>query len=115
MRQELPDFDYLKSLAQDNPEALEALRRDLCQRLIDSAPARLRQRLNGLMFRINMETRRSKNAIHSCVTISRMMMESFSDLHDALRNIDNSRQPVVTVKNQHEADVIIFPKKFTHH
>lgn len=115
MRKELPDFDYLKSLAQDNPEELEALRRDLCQRLIDSAPARLRQRLNGLMFRINMETRRSKNAIHSCVTLSRMMMDSFADLHDALSNIEKSRQPIVSAKAKHDANIIAFPKKSTHH
>lgn len=115
MLKELPDFDYLKSLAQDNPEALEALRRDLCQRLIDRAPARLRQRLNGLMFRIDMETRRSKNAIHSCVTLSRMMMDSFSDLHEALMNVEQSRQSVVPVTNKTEADIISFPKKYIHH
>ena len=115
MLKELPDFDYLKSLARDNPEALEALRRDLCQRLIDRAPARLRQRLNGLMFKIEMETRRSKNAIHSCVTLSRMMMDSFSDLHDALLNIEKSRAPEVTIKTRREADIIAFPKKFNHH
>ena len=114
MLKELPDFDYLKSLAQDNPEALEALRRDLCQRLIDRAPARLRQRLNGLMFRIDMETRRSKNAIHSCVTLSRMMMDSFSDLHDALLNVEKSREPEVNL-HKREADIIAFPKKFIHH
>ncbi|TNF36516.1 MAG: DUF3135 domain-containing protein [Gammaproteobacteria bacterium] len=115
MLKELPDFDYLKALAQDNPEALEALRRELCQRLIDRAPARLRQRLYGLMFRIDMETRRSKNAIHSCVTLSRMMMDSFANLHDALQNIEKPNPSDVAGQTRSRADIIAFPRKSIRH
>jgi hypothetical protein len=81
---ELPDFERLKYLAEKRPEELEQLRLAYCQQLIDNAPEHFRKKLAGLLFKINMETRRSKNSIHSCIKLSRMMMDSFNELQDAL-------------------------------
>lgn len=90
---ELPDFDQLRLLADTNPEELESLRLAYSQKLIDSAPERLKKRLNGLMFIINMEARRSKNPMRNCIKISQLMMDSFVDLKDILnkRHFDEFR------------------------
>lgn len=105
---ELPDFDYLLSLAKENPEELENLRNRYNQALIDSAPEPFKKRLHGLLFKIDMEKRRSKNSIQYCVTISKMMMDSFSELQEAidhLRHVDTSKiEPVQKFDN-----IISFP------
>ncbi len=77
----LPDFDTLVDLAQNNPEELERLRRREIAKLIAQAPEHTRRRLEGLQFQID-----AKRAIHkdspmgSCITISKMMHESFAEL-----------------------------------
>lgn len=87
MLMELPDFDSLKLLADESPEELENLRQYYSQQIIDRAPERLKRRLTGLMFQINMEIRRSNNSMNGCLTISRMMLDSLVDLQGALTNL----------------------------
>jgi len=108
---ELPDFESLKYLAEENPEALEQLRLRYCQELIDSAPERLRRKLAGLLFRIDMESRLSRNSIQRCIRLSQMMMESFTELQDALKcsshlQTGNQKPPSRPVDN-----IIQFPRK----
>ena len=108
---ELPDFERLRYLAEEKPEELERLRMLYSQHLIDRAPEKLRRKLQGLLFKIDMETRRSKNSIDSCIKISRMMMDSFSELQDALncratQDVDRPRQQTVFSDN-----IIPFPEK----
>ncbi|MDH5570336.1 MAG: DUF3135 domain-containing protein [Gammaproteobacteria bacterium] len=99
---ELPDFDQLKLLAETNPEELESLRLSYSQKLIDSAPERLQKRLNGLMFIINMESRRSKNPMRNCIKLSQLMMDSFVDLKDVL----NEREIGQTNLDEDEINLI---------
>ena len=73
---DLPSFDYLVELAENNPEELDALRGRYNQQLIDAAPDRLKRRLSGLLFKIDMEKRRSKNSTQCCISNSRLMMDS---------------------------------------
>ena len=84
---ELPNFERLKYLAEEHPEKLEEIRNAYCQRLIDNAPEQFRRKLSGLLFKINMETRRSKNSIQSCIRISEMMMDSFNELREVLNDV----------------------------
>ena len=108
---ELPDFEHLMYLAEKNPDELERLRRDYCQQLIDNAPEKLRRKLAGLLFKINMESRRSKNSIHCCIKISQMMMESFGELQAALNSSCATVDKVTVVKNIHANNIIVFPGK----
>lgn len=88
----LPAFDALANLARRDPGALEALRRRLTDEVIRRAPdADARRRLEGLKFRIDMERRRSPDALSACIRISAMMHRSLADLHTALEAPDELR------------------------
>lgn len=80
----LPDFEVLREMAEQDPEGLERLRIELCDQLIQSAPAKYRRRLRGLQFRIDMERRRARTPMAACIAISAMMQESFYQLRLAL-------------------------------
>ncbi len=107
---EFPDFDYLKSLAENNPKELNDLSERLSRQIIDKAPERNKRRLEGLLFQIQMERRRSKNQMHACINISRMMMDSYSELQKAVidlrdNNVDSALPDAELMDN-----VIGFPE-----
>ena len=103
---ELPDFDYLKLLANEDPEALERLRRLYCEKLIGSAPLRYRDRLQGLQFQIDMIKRRSKNPLHSCIEISKMMMDNYFDMQQVIMSIDNSSNRILPEKPCYSNNIV---------
>jgi len=108
---EFPDFDYLRSLAENNPQELNNLSERFSQQIIASAPERNKRRLEGLLFQINMERRRSKNPMHACISISRMMMDSYSDLQKAMIGLRDGDSEIVNVLPEVELmdNVIGFP------
>ncbi len=81
---ELPEFDLLMRLAQENPEELESLRDRLNQQLIESAPERMQHRLKGLLFQIDAKRRVANNPMQSCMGVYEMMQDSLFELHNAL-------------------------------
>ena len=81
---DLPEFDVLREMAQNNPEQLEQLRVEMCDQLIQEAPAHVRRRLRGLQFQIDMERRRAGSAMDSCLRISKMMHDSLYTLGQTL-------------------------------
>lgn len=83
---EMPSFEELATLAQDAPEALEALRRKLYEQILQQAPEHMCRRLKGLQFKIDMERRRAKTPLASCLKLSSMMHESLMELKAALSN-----------------------------
>ena len=85
----LPDFDYLKKLAAEDPEELDFLCHFYSRRIIDNAPAHYQNRLNGLLFQIEVSRQRSNNPLHSCINLSKMMMDSFDNLTDALSRYED--------------------------
>lgn len=88
---ELPDFDQLVKLAQEDPEALEALRKKLCEALIQQAPESYQRRLRGLQFKIDMERRRAKTPMAACVKLSKLMQDSFYKLRVALNEASSQQ------------------------
>lgn len=81
----LPDFEVLSKLAKEDPEALESLRREMVEEVIEAAPTEdHKRRLRGLQFKIEMERKKAKNPIASCIKISQMMQDSFSKLREAI-------------------------------
>jgi hypothetical protein len=88
---DLPDFDQLVKLAQEDPEALEALRKNLCEALIQQAPESYQRRLRGLQFKIDMERRRAKTPMAACIKLSSLMQDSFYKLRAALNEATNQQ------------------------
>ena len=83
------DFDFWRQLAEKDPESFEKHRAQLIHSVIESSPAFLHKRLRGLQWRIDMEIRRSKNAMDSCLRINRMMMDSVYEKNGLLESIRN--------------------------
>jgi len=106
LEMELPDFDYLKLLASDDPDELERLRRFYCEKLIESAPDRYRNRLKGLQFQVDMIKRKSKNPLHSCMQISKLMMDNYVDMQQAIKGVDCAN--VVSSDRVHHENNIIY-------
>lgn len=113
MTTNLPNFEDLLKLAKDDPDQLEALRQSLVQELIDETQGDQKRRLEGLQFRIDMERRRSKNPIQSCVKLSKMMHDSVQRLSSHLSEIKTGQMAVTEPLHTQEsvADVISFESK----
>jgi len=88
------DFDEWAALYKDDPEAFEDRCQQWNEQLVDSAPISYQRRLSGLLFQINMEKKRSSNAIDSCLRISGLMWGKFHELNIELNGlIDKSQDP----------------------
>jgi len=94
IRRTLPAFEVLAELGRRDPAALQALGRLLTDDVIKHAPhPESRRRLEGLKFRIEMERRRSPDALSACVRLSRLMHESLSELHTVLNEPNGYVRP----------------------
>jgi len=99
----LPEFDELVALAKSDPEALEKLRREKVEEIIESArTAGLKRRLRGLQFQIDAKVRLSRTPMAACVTLSQMMQESLNELRLSLMGREcskgDSSMPPVTAQ-----------------
>ena len=81
---QLPNFDDMMKLAQDNPEAFEAMRQELIEDCINSAPTSMQQRLRGLQFQINADRDTSHNPLESMIKANKRMMASFNELRNLM-------------------------------
>lgn len=105
MKLELPGFDTLRYLAENDPERLELLRRTLTEQLIARSPEDSRRRLRGLQFQINARIRLAPNPIAACVAVSSMMHEALDELQRAFFDA-----PEVELPARPGAKVIPFPR-----
>ena len=79
---ELPSHEFLSQLVHDDPAAYEALRRELIEGFISSAPERLKLRLNGIQFHVDSLRHLSRgSALGATVRIYQLMWKSFSRLN----------------------------------
>lgn len=78
---ELPSHDELARLARDDPPAYEALRSELIESFIASAPERLKPRLMGIQFRIDHVRRLSRSPLGATVRVYELMWKSFLTLN----------------------------------
>ena len=107
IRRKLPAFEVLAELGRRDPDALRALGRLLTDDVIRNAPdAASRRRLEGLKFRIEMERRRSPDALSACVKLSRMMHQSLHELHEVLNEPNGYRRSPPDTR----ATVLDFPR-----
>jgi hypothetical protein len=84
----LPEFDELLKLSK---EELEDLRKEYVEEVINSASTEDQKRkLRGLQFKIDMEREKSKNPMDACIKISKMMHDSFLELRDKLKELQEN-------------------------
>lgn len=107
MYPKMPDFDTLVKIAKHDPDQLETLRHRLAASTISSAPKSLQQRLRGLQFQIDSTRHTSKTPLASCIRISAMMHESFSELRTALNN--PSEKTNNSNRKNEQANILSFP------
>ena len=116
---DLPSFDELLTLAKNNPEALEALRQQHINMIIDNADPKHQARLRGLQFQIDAQRGiHADSPMGSCMKISKMMQESFADLRGWLNQVSGLNDPLREVaesqlgshyNDSKVADILAFP------
>lgn len=72
------DFEQWSRLAVQDPEGFEAMRRELIDKLIESASERCRRRLRGLQWRVDQVRQQAPSPMAACVSLSSMMWDSFA-------------------------------------
>jgi DNA polymerase II small subunit/DNA polymerase delta subunit B len=110
---ELPAFDQLKAMANENPEALEQLRNRLVSEVIERAPTHQRAQLEGLQFVLDMERRRAKNPMQCCIRMSQLMHERVERLRQCLKDTmqsDGFSLPETNREESQSAMILNFPK-----
>lgn len=100
---ELPDFDELVNLYKTDPDAFERLRKDLCDQLIESAPERMRQRLRGIQFKVDMTRLKARTPLSACLSLSQMMQDSLMELQSVLSN------PGEFLRNRTQTEAKVLP------
>lgn len=96
---ELPSHDLLARLARDDPKAYEALRQELVDGFIASAPAHIRQRLRGVQFRVECVRRLSRSALGSTTKTYEMMWASFLGLDGNLQELAQLKQGYIAARS----------------
>ena len=116
MKSKLPEFTQLVKLAKTDPEALEVLRVNAIDALIQAAPESSHRQLKGLNFKINMLRRQAKNPNVSYMKISHLIHQHLHALHQDLLSIKETKIKSHTpekTENSTETDnkIIPFPQK----
>lgn len=109
----LPPHDVLARLAREDPEALEALRRELIERYIAGAPEGIQLRLRQLQFRIDGIRKTSSSPLVASQRIHALMWESFVQLKEELRCVGLLKQgnasPLVAGRGQPKRSAAVIP------
>ncbi len=85
------DFDEWVRLAQQDPTAFEALRKEIIEEIIKGFHLDQQRVLEGLQFRIDMERRKSKNPMGSCIRLSNMLKNKIhTDFYPLIESMDDS-------------------------
>ena len=80
-------FDSWINLHITEPERFEKFRLKLLNDLVESAPERSKARLQGLIFQMESEARRSKSQMAYNIRLAVMMMDSLGELNDHLNQL----------------------------
>lgn len=102
---ELPDFNELLRLAKEEPDALEALRKQYTEQLLASAPPESLSRLQGMAFVLDAKRRTAHSPAEACKAMSELMLErlkvlqaNFADIKDiATIALDADDKPLTAV------------------
>jgi len=104
----LPEFDTLLDMARNDPAALEDLRQKLTEDVLaDARNDAQRKRLEGLVFKVDMERRRSSSPMGAVIRLSEMMCQSLADLQLA---IVAPEELLPEASTDSAANVVAFPQ-----
>lgn len=84
---DLPDFDTLKSLAEDQPDQLQLLLEEQVEALVNRASLPLQRRLRGLQFQVDAQRNIQRTPMAACLKISSMMHDMLAQLPDLLLDL----------------------------
>lgn len=90
----LPDFETWMTLAKEDPDRFEALRLATIDDFISQVPEGKRLHLRRLQWRIDQVRDRARTPLAACVALSRMMWDSFSDLRESYKDLQDDGQPI---------------------
>lgn len=88
---DLPDFDTLMWLAQNQPEKLDSLQQALSDELIAESDSN-REQLRKVNHNLKQRLARCSNPYHRCLISIRMMRAKFASLASVLENPESYRQ-----------------------
>ncbi|QLE85127.1 MULTISPECIES: DUF3135 domain-containing protein [Shewanella] len=97
---QLPDFDKLLWLAQNDPNHLDKLQKLVCEEAIESCDEGNRAQLLSTQHHLEQQLARCTNPYHRCNTAMAVMHEKFLVLNQAMSDPQKFRQT--------KADVIPF-------
>lgn len=103
-----PDVEALMEIAKKDPGALDRIKQDAVDALIESADESQQQRLRGLQWQVNIELNRSKTPLDACIKISGMMHEKLWELRAALQSEDE-REIEAFYESDMEKGAVILP------
>ena len=93
MWSQLPDFDTLLAIAQQDPDAYERFRHQQVEAAIRSSTHTAQARLRGLQFQIDSQRKLHPCPLGACIKISQMMSDSFACLSAQLDLITKPSPP----------------------
>ena len=70
------DFDLWSRIAEEDPKRFEEMRADLLEQMIEQSPDSMKQRMQGLQWRVEQVRIQSANPMAACLRISKMMWNS---------------------------------------
>jgi hypothetical protein len=83
---QLPNFDSLKWLAENNPEELERLQKKMCEEAIERCPESNKEQLISMHFHLEQQLSRCSNPFHRCYLAISIMNDKFIALNDIINN-----------------------------
>ncbi|STO55910.1 DUF3135 domain-containing protein [Grimontia hollisae] len=97
----LPSFDELKTLAESDPHALEALRLEMSEAIIESACKHMQPQLRAQMSHINRVIASGKNPHHVNTLLMKELMRQFDRFATAINNPAALTERSATVTTLH--------------
>jgi hypothetical protein len=106
---ELPPFEELVKLSN---EEITSLRQKLVSEFLESVTDEdQRRKLEGLQFKIEMEIRKCKTPMESCLKLSSMMQDSFLELREVLNEFSVPLSNSFEKSKPSTGNVVKFEKK----
>jgi len=106
-------FEEWEQLAREDLNTFEIRRKVILKQAIAQASPELHQKLEGLQFRIDMERRKARTPMASCLRINCMMMDHIYDELLPILNLWTSDQKLITTRmspnDGREATILAFP------
>ncbi len=100
------DFDYWSAVAKENPERFEAMRIALVEQIIQQSPDKIKQRMEGLQWRIDQVRNRSANPMAACLHISKMMWDSVLGEYGLLTALETQEKILKPITHPDSSNVI---------